>query len=112
MAKYCGAIGYAVSTETAPGTWVEKITERIYYGEVTKNMNRMRSGEMLNDNMALDNRASVVADPFAYENFTAIRYISYLGSKWKVKSIEVERPRLVMYFGEIYNEENDGESDG
>ena len=51
MAKYCGKIGYAVSEETSPGVWEEKITEREYYGELIKNTRKLANGENLNDDI-------------------------------------------------------------
>ena len=35
MAKFYGVIGYAVTEETKPGVWAEKIIERMYYGDLT-----------------------------------------------------------------------------
>ena len=44
MAKFYGVIGYAVTEETKPGVWAEKIIERMYYGDsTTTSMLRMRS---------------------------------------------------------------------
>lgn len=36
MAKFYGVIGYAVTEETKPGVWTEKIIERMYYGDLTR----------------------------------------------------------------------------
>ena len=33
MAKFYGPVGYAETVETAPGVYVEKITERMYFGD-------------------------------------------------------------------------------
>ena len=43
MAKFYGAIGYAVTEETKPGVWTEKIIERMYYGDLTRNARRLQS---------------------------------------------------------------------
>lgn len=103
MAKFYGKIGYAETVETAPGVWTEVITERNYFGDVIKNTSRWHTGENLNDNLTINNELSVVADPYAYENFHAIRYIEWMGSKWKVTSITVLRPRLLISIGGVYN---------
>lgn len=101
--KFFGKIGYAESKETSPGVWEESITERTYYGDVIRNTRRMENGEWLNDDININNTISIVADAYAYQNFHAIRYIWWMGSKWKISSIEVSRPRLVLTIGGVYN---------
>jgi hypothetical protein len=105
MARYFGAIGYAETVETAPGVWQEQITERKYSGDILKNTSKTREGENLNPNLVLENRLSIVADPFAYENFHAIRYVQWMGTKWQVSAVEVQRPRLILTVGGIFNEQ-------
>lgn len=103
MAKYCGKIGFIVTVEKKPGVWVEEPIERTYYGDLTSNRRRLQSSENLNDDIVIANELSIVADPFANENFHAIRYAEYIGAKWKVTNIEVQYPRLLMTLGGVYN---------
>lgn len=103
MGKFYGAIGYAQSVETVPGVWEDKITERTYYGDVIKLSRRLQPSEHLNDNITLNHQISIVADPFAYENFQNIRYIKWMGSSWKVTNVDVQRPRLILSIGGLYN---------
>lgn len=105
MAKFYGAIGYATQTETAPGVSQEVIIERTYRGDLLKDTTKTRDGEFLNDKLILENRISIVADPYAYENFQSMRYVAYLGIKWKIASIDVQRPRLVLMLGGVYNKQ-------
>lgn len=103
MAKYYGMIGYAHEEETSPGVHKLIVTERPYYGEVTRIMKRNENGEGLNDNLTINNEISIVADPYAYEHFHNIVYIQWYGAKWHVNSIDVQRPRLIMTVGGVYN---------
>lgn len=105
MAKFYGSIGYAETSETSPGVWTEVITERNYYGDVVRNSKRWQSGENLNDNLVISNEISVIADPFAYENFHTMRYIKWMGASWKILKIDVQRPRLLLTIGGVYNGE-------
>jgi hypothetical protein len=105
MAKFYGEIGYAETVETAPGVWREQISKRQYFGDVLKNTSKVRDGENLNDNLVVDNRLSIVADPFAYEKFHAMRYIKWMGTLWKITAVEVQRPRLILTIGGVYNEQ-------
>ena len=99
MAKYYGLIGYAETVETAPGVWKEQITERVYYGDVIRNSRRLQSTEHLNDDINISNQISIVADPYAINNFHSMRYAEFMGAKWKVSDIEVQYPRLLVALG-------------
>lgn len=103
MNKFYGKIGYAITTETTPGVWVEQIVERSYYGDVIRNIRRLQSSENLNDDINVSNEISIVADAFANQNFHSMRYVEYMGTKWKVSSIEVKYPRLILSIGGVYN---------
>ena len=103
MNKFYGKIGYSISEETVPGVWVERIVERSYYGDVIRNIRRLQSSENLNDNINVSNEISIVADAFANQNFHSMRYVEYMGTKWKVSSIEVKYPRLILSIGGVYN---------
>lgn len=103
MAKFYGIIGFAVSEETRPGVWTESVKERAYRGDLTRTASRWEGTETLNDNVNITNQISIVADPFAYEHFSAIRYIKFLGAYWKVTNIDISYPRLNLTVGGVYN---------
>lgn len=105
MAKFYGPIGYAVTEETAPGVCEEKITERMYYGELVRNTRKYQSADQLNDNINVANEISILADPFATENFHMMRYVGFMGAKWKISNVEVQYPRLILTVGGVYNGE-------
>lgn len=101
--KWYGVIGYAETVETKPGVWAEEITERTYYGEVAKNTRVLQSADQVNSNINISNSFSIIADPYANQNFHAIRYIEFMGAKWKITNAEVRYPRLILTAGGIYN---------
>lgn len=103
MAKFYGIIGYAETKETSPGVWGEEITERNYAGDIIRNTKRWQPGDKLNDDLVINNLFSIVADPFAYQNFHTMRYIKWMGASWKITSVEVQRPRLLLTIGGVYN---------
>lgn len=105
MAKFYGAIGYAVTEETKPGVWKEQITERMYFGDLTRNTSKLQSTDQLNDDINVANEVSIVADPFANENFHSMKYVEFMGAKWKITSVEVQYPRLILTVGGVYNGE-------
>lgn len=104
MAKYAGKIGYAITEETKPGVWEEHIVERMYYGDVIRNSRKLYNSQAINDSVDISQDISVVRDAYAYACFHLIRYVTYGGAKWKVSSVSVERPRLILTVGGLYNE--------
>ena len=106
MAKFCGMIGFAttVEDENNPGIWSEKIVEKRYSGDVIRNKRRLQpTSDSTNDNIAISNEISIVADPYANQNMYAIRYAEFKGIKWKVETVEVEYPRLILSMGGVWN---------
>ena len=105
MAKWFGIVGYGITVETKPGVWTEKIVKRDYYGDLIRNSRRLQSSsEKVNDDLTISNQLSIVSDPYAYENFHSMRYVKFMGAKWKVTDVEVQYPRLILTLGGVYNE--------
>lgn len=103
MGKWFGRIGYVEQLETTPGVWEEKIVERNYYGDVVRNYRKLEPSGEVNDNINVSMEISIVADPYAIQNFHAMRYIEYMGSLWKLSNVEVNYPRLILQIGGLYN---------
>lgn len=105
MTKFFGVIGYGTNVEAPAGTgiFVDQIVERNYYGEVVRNTRRLESGSKVNFDIGVSNSISVVADAYATDNFMAIRYIRWNGNLWVVTTVEVQRPRLLLELGGLYN---------
>ena len=103
MAKFYGTVGFVKTVESSPGVWTEQIVELKYYGNVISRTRSLQSNGV-NDNINISDEISIVADPFANENYFAIRFVEYMGAKWKVQSISVQFPRLNLSLGGLYNE--------
>lgn len=104
MAKFYGPIGYAKTVEKSPGVFVDDIVVRNYSGDMLSNTSRWsNSSESVNDDLTINNRISILADPYAYENFHSMKYVEFMGTKWKINSVEVQYPRLILSIGGVYN---------
>lgn len=104
MAKWHGIIGYVKTEETTPGVWTEEITERKYSGDAIKITSRWQPSGSTNDNLTINNQISIIADPFARKNFGAMRYVEFMGARWKIESVSAgEYPRLNLTLGGVYN---------
>ena len=103
--KYYGQIGFADTVETVPGVWSNQIFERNYYGDLIRNTRRLSSSDKVNDDINISNEFSILADPYASENFSKMKYLTYMNAKWKITDIRVEFPRLILTVGGLYNEQ-------
>lgn len=105
MAKFYDAVGYGETIESPAdsGIWVDQITEVKYYGDVIRNTRRLEEGESLNNDISVGNSISIVADQYAIEHFTLIKYVRWAGVLWTVTSVEVRSPRLILSLGSVYN---------
>ena len=103
--KYSGKIGFAISSETKPGIWNKTITERTYYGDVNRYIRKWESNQTINGNIDINNQISIIADPFACENFQHMVYISWMNALWKISSVEIQYPRMILTIGGVYNGE-------
>lgn len=104
MAKFYGPIGYSVSTEVRPGVWKDTIEERNYYGDLIRDTSRWTaSQDSTNDDLTINNQISIVADPFAENNFHSMKYVRFMGANWKITSVEPRFPRLILSVGGAYS---------
>ena len=104
MAKWFGKVGYSETVETAPGVWTPLDTVHEYDGDVMRNNTRWSgNSESTNDNLTVNSQISIVADPFAIEKFYSIKWIEFMGVKWKVTNVEPQPPRLLLTLGEEWN---------
>lgn len=103
MARFFGEVGFGETTKTDPGVYEDVITERPYRGDIIRNAKTVESGDKVNSDFSVDNSISVIADQYANEHIFAIRYVRWAGSLWIVSSVEVQRPRLILRLGGVYN---------
>lgn len=105
MAKFYGNVGFVNTVEIEPGIWEEQNTERPYFGDVTRNTSRYQQSGGVNDNININNTISILADPYANENFQHMRYVEFMGAKWKITNAEIQYPRILLNIGGVYNGE-------
>lgn len=103
MAKFYGKIGYAEMVKSGPGVYEERIVERVHSGDFVRNTSKLVTSENLNDNINVSSEISIVSDPYAVQNYMQIRYVEFMGARWKVTSVEIKYPRLILSIGGLYN---------
>jgi len=108
MARFHGTVGFVKTVEydpiNHPSVWREETSERTYYGDVMRNNRRWdQNGNGTNDNLVINNIISIVADSYANENMGAMKYVRWRGDLWTITNIEIQRPRLILTIGGLYN---------
>lgn len=103
MARFCGEVGFAESRETRPGVWEDAPVERRYYGDISRASNRPVTNDTIITGVSFNNSITIVADAYALNNFSTIRYVKYRGTAWRVTYVEIKHPRLQIEFGGVYN---------
>lgn len=101
--RFAGKVGYITAVETEPDVSKETAVERLYYGDVLKNSRQWENGVGLNSDINITNSISIVADDYAYKHMGEIRYVWWLGKRWCVKTLTVDRPRITITLGDLYN---------
>jgi hypothetical protein len=106
MTRFYGNVGYGESEENPAdsGNWVDVITERDYYGDVIRNTRKLDPNtESVNSDISVGNSISIMADEYAFEHWHLIKYVEWEGQRWTVPLVEVQRPRLLLSIGKVYN---------
>lgn len=102
--RFYDKVGYGIPTDRGDGVWTDSMTERPYRGDLSRvTRYTEESSEKVNPDFRLSNRISIMADAFALENFSHIKYAAWMGTLWTVTSVEVQRPRLILTLGGVYN---------
>lgn len=107
--KFYGPVGYCETVEETgdrKGNWVDSnIIERNYYGDILRNTRKWEksANESINDDLNINNSFSICADAYAYAHVYAMKYIKWMGAYWKITNVEIQRPRLILTIGGVYN---------
>lgn len=91
--------------EVNPGVWKPVGMKLLpYYGDVLVDNRRFQpTSDSQNDEFKVNNQISIVSDLYARQNWASIKYVVWNGVKWKVTSVKVDYPRLILDIGEVWN---------
>lgn len=108
MSKYSGHLGFFLeSKEDPPGIWMPAgVVEKEAKGDVLRASRSFNTTtESSNDNLEVDNQISIIMNPYINDNLDKLRYVTLYGNRWKIKNIAINRPRLLLTIGGLYNGE-------
>lgn len=101
--RFYGEVGYSLTATNDTGVSKPEIVKKNYYGDVLDFTTRWQNTEHYNDDIRVSHRISILADPYAIENFSYIRYVKWMGTTWEVLSSKLDYPRIVLSLGGVYN---------
>lgn len=104
MARFAGKIGFVKTVEREGSVWEEEIIEKPYKGDTVRDARRWEKPQEVNDSLTISNEINIVADSYMLSNYAFIKYVELNGVKWKVNYIEINRPRIRLTLGGVYNE--------
>jgi hypothetical protein len=103
MSKFAGLVGYVTQEESAPGVWTQVDKTSKMKGDIIRQSSSSQNGDKINSDVALSHRVSLLGDSYAFNNYFAIKWIQIDGRKWQVTSVELQRPRIILTVGGLWN---------
>jgi hypothetical protein len=110
MARFYGEIGFGDTVETAPGVWADVITERKFYGDVPRNIYQSNTTDKVNDDVDTNTSLRVMGTAYAFAHIKDMQYVKFNGEYWSINTVEIQRPRLILNLGGVYNGPKGGAS--
>lgn len=105
MAKFTGLVGYVTQEEKVPGVWSPVSNPKTMKGDIIRQSSNNQNGDKVNDDITLGHRVSLIGDAYAFNNYFSLKWIELNGHKWEITSVELQRPRLIVTVGGLWNGE-------
>lgn len=103
MGVFYDKIGFLQTVDKGDGIWSAEYTEREYPGQLSRLSRRWQRTDKINSNVEINLVLSLIMDDFIENHVGDIRYVVYNNYKWAVINIEIERPRITLTIGGLYN---------
>lgn len=105
MSRWSGKIGFVDEKETSvdSGIFEPVPIEKQHYGTILRETKKYQGGYAVNDNVVVTNRISFVCSQYSIDNVHNIKYAEFNGRMIKVKSYNIERPRIILTLGGVWN---------
>jgi hypothetical protein len=109
MARFTGLVGYVTQEESVPGVWSQSETPKMMKGDIIRQSitngkgDRVADSGKVNDDVSLGHRVSLIGDAYAFANCFNMKWVQINGIKWSISSIEMQRPRIIVSLGGMWN---------
>lgn len=102
MSRFSGKLGFVMTRETEEGVWLEDRIEVPAKGTIRSLYVRNDNSSSTNTDLRLTNEVSILLDSKIQTYLETLKYVIWKGSKWEVRSIGVNYPRLTIHLGGLY----------
>lgn len=103
MAKFTGRVGYVTQEESVPGVWSPVENTVMMRGDMLRQSSNSQNDDKVNSDVTLNHRVSLLGDAYSFANYFNIRWIEVSGRKLEVSSVEIQRPRIIVSLGGLWN---------
>lgn len=104
MARYHGRVGFLIPEDNQEtGIAKERAVEKPFFGTVREHTRRWETTDGKNDDLTISNQIAIVANDYAYKYASSIAYATFMGQRWKVNSIQLKPPQIILTLGGIWN---------
>lgn len=104
MARFHGKVGFLISSDNQDtGIATPEAVERTFYGRVIEHIRRWESADKINDDLSVSNQIAIVANDWAFKYASSIAYVKWMSGYWKVTSMRVKHPELILTLGGVWN---------
>ena len=104
MARFHDMVGFLIPVDDQrTGLSTNRVVERPYYGKILEHTRRWESSDHVNDDLNISNQISITANDYAFKHMSAIAYVRFMGGYWKVSSIRIKGPEIVLTLGGVWN---------
>lgn len=111
MARYHGNVGFLICEDNQETGMAEnRAVEKPFFGTVIEHTRRWNETDHINDDLTVSNQISIVATDYAFRHASAIVYATFMGQRWKVISMRVKAPQIILTLGGIWNGSTPGTS--
>ena len=104
MARFHDKVGFLIPIDDQrTGLSTNRVVERPYYGKILEHTRRWESTEHVNDDLSISNQISITANDYAFKHMSCIAYVRFMGGYWKVSSVRIKGPEIVLTLGGVWN---------
>lgn len=104
MARFHDKVGFLTGQDNQEtGKYEQSAVERPYYGRILEHTRRWDSTDHLNDDLTVANQIAITANDYAFKHMSSIAYVHWMHGYWKVASIRVKGPEIILTLGGVWN---------
>jgi len=104
MARYHDKVGFLIPQDNQEtGLSEPRAVEKTLYGRVLEHSRKWETTDHTNDDLVLANQIAITGNDYAFRYMSAIAYARFMGGWWKVTSIKLKYPEIILTLGGVWN---------